>query len=80
MIWISKWSDDKNQDKGPRPKAIASETKDIKALSERQQTVSKDLEKANLETDALRARLNQLTEDQKAMDAEIEQLDTLLKQ
>ena len=62
------------------PKAIASETKDIKALSERQQTVSKDLKKVNLETDALRARLNQLTEDQKAMDAEIEQLDTLLKQ
>ena len=58
----------------------SNETKEIAVISEKQQKVSKQLKELDSETELLRIRLEQLAADKKAMDAEIQQLDSLLKE
>ncbi len=51
----------------------------ISALAEKQQVTSQELEKLDSETEELRIRLERLVADKEAMDAELRQLNALLK-
>lgn len=51
----------------------------ISALAEKQQVTSQELEKLDSETEELRIRLERLVADKEAMDAELRQLDALIK-
>ena len=68
------------KDYSPDLNQANNEKEEIAVISEKQQSVSNKLKDLDSETEALRLRLEQLAEDKRAMDAEIEQLDSLLKQ
>ena len=65
---------------GYSPKKSSAESNQIIALAEKQQATSQELEKLDSETVELRIRLKQLVADKEAMDAELRQLDSLLKE
>lgn len=65
--------------KGYEPKGISTENNQISDMQKQQMSTKQELDKLTSETEDLRMRLEKLNADKEAMDAELRQLDELIK-